>query len=184
MKSVKSVTYGAMSVGLIALILLFDRILVGNLGFMLSLIIPVPLVIYGMKFSFKESIVVYLTMVVASVIFNGMLSAVVSVAGFGLVGLVMVYANEQEYSAWKSNVLLFFSMSIIYTIMIVFFEGYFGVSITDTIDTIANFAPQLSYQMMYGVTILSIILTIFMEMFIVKTLVKLIAMRIVPTLKK
>lgn len=184
MKSVKSVTYGAMSVGLLALILLLDRFLVGNLGFMMSLLIPVPLVIYGMKFSFKDSIVVYFSMVVASVIFNGMLPAVISVIGFGLVGLVMVYTNEQEYSAFISDVLLFFSMSIIYTIMIVFFESYFGVSISETIDTIAQYAPQLSYQLLYGVTILSIILTIFMEMFIVKTLVKLIVMRILPTLKK
>lgn len=184
MKSVKSVTYGAMSVGLISLLFLLDRLFLGNLGFMMSIVIPIPLVLYGIKFSFKESIVVYITMILASVIFNGMPPAVVSMAGFGFIGLAMVYAHEQEYSALKKNVLLFLCMSVVYVVMMQLFASYFGLSVQDSVDTVVKAAPFLSKAVVYFIVVISIVLTILMEMFILNTTIKLLSIRLVKHLKK
>lgn len=184
MKSVKSVTYGAMSVALVAMFFLLDRLFVGNLGFIMSLVIPIPLIIYGIKFSLKESFVVYLTMIVASFIFNGMPPAMLSMAGFGLVGLVYLYTYEQEYSALRKNILLFLSMAAIYLIMIFLYSDYFGLSIPDTIETIVRFYPDLSYQVLLVVSWLSVGLTILMEMYIINTSVKLLQSRLNKHLRK
>lgn len=184
MKSVQSVTYGAMSVGLLSLVLLLDRLFVGNLGFMMSIIIPLPLVLYGTKFTLKESVVVYLTMIVASFIFNGMPPAMVSVAGFGFVGLVMIYTHKQEYGFLRKNILLFLSMVVIYAIMIYFFSGYFGLSISKTIDTLKHYLPGSSVTLMYFITWLSIVMTIFMELYILNTSVKLLTKRLNKHLRK
>ena len=184
MKSVKAVTYGAMSVGLISIFLLADRLLLGNLGFIMSILVPVPLVIYGFKFSFKESVAVYLTMVVASIIFNGLLPAVVSVACFGLIGLEIIYTHEQEYSFLKKNVLLFLSMSAIYAIMIIFFESYFGLSVSDTIATLQDLFPKIDIAVYYLISLGMIIVTILMEMYILDAVIKLLEGRLVFKGKK
>lgn len=184
MKSVQSVTYGAMSVGLFSLVLLLDRLFIGNLGFMMSLIIPLPLVIYGIKFTLKETFVVYLTMIVSSFIFSGMPPAMVSVIGFGLVGLVMVYTHKQEYGFCRKNILLFLSMVIIYSIMIYFFSGYFGLSIPETIETIKHYLPGVGIGVMYFITCFSVVMTIFMEMYILNTSANLLAKRLEKHLKK
>ena len=169
MNSVKSVTYGAMVVGLASIILLADRLLLGNLGFLFSLIIPIHLVVYGTKFSLKESVAVYFTMIVASFIFNGLLPAIISTVCFGLIGLIMIYTQKQRYAFLKRNLILFFSMSLAYFIMIRFFSVYFGVSIEDTITFIKEHAPQLAYNITIIFTYGSILVTILMEMYILNT---------------
>lgn len=184
MKNVKSVTYGAMTVALFSMLMLLDRLFVGNLGFMMSIIIPIPLIIYGLKFSLKESGIVYLTMIFSSILFNGMPPAIISVLGFGFVGLVMIYTYEQEYSAFKKNVLLFFSMGIVYLIMIAFFSSYFGLSIQETVDTIVRYFPNVSVLILYTVTWTSVVLTILMEIYILNTATKLLSQRLEKHLRK
>lgn len=184
MKSVKSVTYGAMSVGLISLLFLLDRIFIGNLGFLMSLVIPVPLILYGIKFSFKESVVVYFTMLVASLIFNGMPPAMMSMVGFGLIGLIYIYAHEQEYSPMKRNVLLFLCMSVIYIVMMKFFSAYFGLSVKESVDAFLDVAPQLSMFWIYTSVVLSTGLTVLMEVYIITTSVKLLVRRLDKHLRK
>lgn len=184
MKSVKAVTYGAMSVGLISLLFFLDRLFVGNLGFMMSIVIPIPLVLYGYKFSLKEGVAVYITMIIASVIFNGMPPAIVSMTGFGLIGLIYIHAYEQEYSVLKKNVLLFICMGIVYLIMMQLFAAYFGLSIQDTVETVNKIAPYLSSIIVYGIVVLSTVATIMMEIYILNTTLRLLEWRLGKYLKK
>ena len=175
MKSTKSLTFGSMMVGMMSLILLLDRMFLGNLGFMLFLPVTVPIIVYGFLFSFKETVVVAVSMVIMSVIASGIPAAIVSVLGYSCVALSAVFCQKRK---WQVQFAVMFVVDAIVTfVMVVFFAEYFGVNIQEQMALVVSWLGPVSSQVMWSLIGASLLLTVLMEVYIIQAFSKIIIMR-------
>lgn len=166
MRKTVNLTHGAMTVALTGIILLMDRLF---LGFFMPFF-ALPLIIYGVTYSLKDSAVVAFSNVLISVILSGLLPAVLTMIGYAFVGLAYIYAYQHKLSKKYYYLLMSIFMSIFYVVMVGFFGEYFGVSVTETIDAMATL-PMVAIVDPIVIKItayMSIVLTMLMEVIIVK----------------
>lgn len=164
MKKTLHLTHGAMTLALTGIILFADRI---TLGFFMPFL-ALPLIIYGSYYSLSESAIVAFSNVILAVILSGMLPTVITTIGYGLVGISYIYCFHQKKSRSQFYLYMSIAMSVLYFVMIVFFGEYFGISIQETITTINQYIPALSIRLVTILSIMTIGLTLLMEVFIVK----------------
>ncbi len=153
-----------MTVALTGIILLLDRMLMGFFMPFLAL----PLVVYGSYYSLNESIIVAVSNVIIAMILVGLLPTVLTSIGYSTVGLAYIYAYHNNFTKKQTYVIMSVFMAIFYVIMVLFFGEYFGLNITETIDSISGFVQFLPAV---GVKIAAYVLsflTMLMEVFIVK----------------
>ncbi len=184
MKKTRNLTYGAMIVVIISMAVLLDRSVAGFLGAVMSIAICVPLNVYGTLFSLRDTVVVYVTAIFASVIVSGMLGAVVSVIGYGLISLIYVHCLDKNYSKKVRSGLMFIGMVLLYTLMIGLFNEYFGVDLKETVEVLGDFFSGLSSSVLMGFALMSVLLTLVMELYIINTLSELIEKRLKLSFKK
>ena len=155
-----------MTVALTGILLFMDRITVGFFMPFLAL----PLIVYGINYSMKETATVAFSNVLVAIILSGLLPTVITMAGYGFVGLAYVYAYQHNFTKKQYYLIMSVFMSIIYIVMIGFFSGYFGIDIQETIDSVANMpmASQFNPQHIKLIAYSSLPLTMIMEVFIVK----------------
>lgn len=166
MRKTVHLTHGAMTVALTGILLFMDRITVGFFMPFLAL----PLIVYGINYSLKETATVAFSNVLIAVILSGLLPTIITMIGYGFVGLAYVFAYQHNFTKKQYYLILFVIMSIIYFVMIKFFSEYFGVNIAETIDAVANMPMAVHYNAKHIKLIAysSIPLTVLMEVFIVK----------------
>lgn len=166
MKNTRSITSGAMTVALTGIILFLDRITVG----LFMSFLGIPLMVYGYFFTFNESIIVYISIVLLSVIVSGMLPTVVMMAGYGLVGLSFIWAKEKGLSTKKLLTLMGIVLGFVYIIMVLFFGEYFGFSIGVATEAVRSFLETLGINATWGVDLVAYLLlfvTYLMELFVI-----------------
>ena len=166
MRKTVNLTHGAMTVALTGMLLLLDRLF---LGFFMPFL-ALPLIVYGISYSLKDTAVVAFANVLVSVILSGLLPTVLTMVGYAFVGLAYVYAYQKKLSNKYYYLLMSIFMSIFYIIMVGFFGEYFGISVSETIDAMATL-PMVGIVDPIVIKItayLSIVLTMLMEVFIVK----------------
>lgn len=166
MRKTVHLTHGAMTVALTGILLFMDRITVGFFMPFLAL----PLIVYGINYSMKETATVAFSNVLLAIILSGLLPTVLTMVGYAFVGLAYVYAYQHNFTKKQYYLIMSVFMSLIYVVMIAFFSGYFGIDIKDTIDSVANMpmASDFNAQHIKLIAYSSIPLTMLMEVFIVK----------------
>lgn len=166
MRKTLHLTHGAMTVALTGILLFMDRI---TLGFFMPFL-ALPLIVYGINYSLKETSIVAFSNVLISVILSGLLPTVLTMAGYGFVGLAYVYAHQHNFTKKGTYLIMSVFMSLFYLIMVGFFGEYFGISITESIEILSNLeiASFISPIAIKFTAYFSIVLTMFMEVFIVK----------------
>ena len=175
MKKTIHLTHGAMTIALTGIILFADRITLGLFMPFLAL----PLIIYGSYYSLSESAIVGFSNVLLSIILSGMLPTVITMIGYVFVGMAYIYCFHQQKSKGQFYFYMSLAMAVLYVIMIVFFGEYFGISIQETIATIHQYMPVLSIRFVQVVSVLTIFLTLFMEVFIVKVSADIVIMMLI-----
>jgi uncharacterized protein YybS (DUF2232 family) len=98
--STKAIVEGAL-LSSITVILSFFSMYVPGVGLLADLVLPVPVIILGMKHGLKISL---LSVVVSGAViaaFSGPIRAVTGVLSFGLVGMGMGWALKRKYSPFK-----------------------------------------------------------------------------------
>lgn len=165
MRKTQHITSGAMTLGLMALLIVLDRVSLGTVMSFLAL----PLVVYGAFYDFKATSVVYGASIVLAFVLTGYLPTVIMMAGYGLVGLVLVYANQRKFSKPLTYGLMYLASIPVYVVMIRFFGDYFGVNIPQTLELLNSMVPaDYDPQAVRNIAMLSIALLPLMEAFIMK----------------
>lgn len=165
MRNTKHITTGAFTIGLTSLIILGDRVSVGTFMSFLAL----PIIVYGYYYSFKSSVVVYASCVLMSFVLTGYLPTIITMLGYGFVGLSLVYSRNKSFSSLKTYLIMYITSIPIYSVMIFFFGEYFGVSLTASYDFFKGFAPYgTSDVMLKGMVLLATAIMPLMEAFIMK----------------
>ena len=181
MRKTIHLTHGAMTIALTGVLLMMDRLFMGFFMPFLAL----PLIVYGINYSLKETALVAFANVLISIMLSGLLPAVLATIGYGFVGLAYVYAYQHNFTKKQYYIIMSIFMSIIYFVMVAFFGEYFGISVIDTVDTLANtyvgqrVGPNVVKTLAYS----TIPLTMLMEVFIVKVSADLV-IRLVGTRRK
>lgn len=166
MKTTKHLTTGAMTVALTTLVMLFDRATVG----VFMSFLPVPLIVYGFYFGLKSSFPVYVACVVSALIFTGYLPTVLLMTGYGLIGLVCIFANSKKLKTRQTYALLVVSAIPVYVLMITQFGAFFGFEYSLAYSATQNMMPYIANPAIYHIIIIiGILILILMETFIIKT---------------
>ena len=163
MKKTRSLTYGAMILGIILMVILIDRSTLGFFGAALALPITLPLIIYGTKFEFKDMIVVYFSLIISTFLFSGLIQTIIMVTGYGAVALAFIYCYNHSITGFIKHFIMLFIMSTLYYLMIQFFGQYFGIVVNEEIELIAGFLKGVNYNLIRFTAYLSIFFTMLME---------------------
>lgn len=166
MRKTLHLTHGAMTVALTGILLFMDRI---TLGFFMPFL-ALPLIVYGVNYSLKETAIVGFSTVLIAIIMSGLLPTVITMIGYVFVGLAYVYAYQHNFTKKSTYFIMSIFMSFFYVLMVGFFSEYFGVSVTESIDYISQleFASIVKPIVIKITAYSSIVLTMLMEVFIVK----------------
>lgn len=140
MRNTKHITTGAITIGLTSILILLDRVSAGLFMSFLAL----PLVIYGFYFPFKAAITVYFSCVLMSFVLTGHLPLIITIAGYGLVGLSLIYSRNKRLKSSQTYLLMYVTSIPVYFIMVTFFGEYFGVSINETVHAITEMMPTIA----------------------------------------
>ena len=140
MRNTKHITTGAITIGLTSILILLDRVSAGLFMSFLAL----PLVIYGFYFPLKAASTVYISSVLMSFVLTGHLPMIISVAGYGLVGLSLIYARNKQLETRHTYLLMYITSIPVYFIMVNFFGEYFGLSINETIMDLKQMMPNVA----------------------------------------
>lgn len=178
MKKTRSLTYGAMILGIILMVLLVDRSTLGFFGAALALPITLPLIIYGTKFEFKDSIVVYFSLIISTFIFSGLIQTIVMVTGYGAVALAFIFCYKNSTEGLKKHILILSIMSVLYYLMIQFFGQYFGIVVNEEIEAIANIFKGIDFNLIRFTAYLSIFFTMLMEYILINISAQLLIKRL------
>ena len=97
-----------------------------------------------------------------------MLPTVITSIGYSIVGLSYIYAYKKDYSKKRYYLIMSIFMSLFYAVMVLFFGEYFGIDIRESIEMISGFVKFLNPIIIKLLAYLSVVLTMLMEVFIVK----------------
>ncbi|QIK68927.1 DUF2232 domain-containing protein [Erysipelothrix sp. HDW6C] len=165
MRNTKHITAGAMTIALTGIIIFMERITAGFFMSFLSL----PLIVYGYFYSLKSSIPVYFSCIFMAFIITGFPPTIIQMTGYGLVGLVSIFATEKRMTRQRTFVLMSLAIIPVYAVMVGFFGAAFGFAIPEMIQSLNNLFPFINNPMIITVfAYVSLGVTALMEVFIIK----------------
>lgn len=153
MKSTRSITHGAMTLGLIVIIMYLDRMSSQLFSFLLGL----PLLIYAMEFGIRDGFVVYITSIILTFILGSLPTAIL-MSGYGATAISLCYGINHFNKQWKIYLLSFIVALPLYIIMLSLFSEFFGYDMHEFTSYVGTWGAYLI-----------IILLILAEIYIQKT---------------
>lgn len=166
MRKTKNLTTGAITLGLSAILILLDTFTAGSFMVILAL----PLVIYGYYFSIKETLITYVCTVILSFIITGYIPTIITVSGYGLIGLALVVARRKQLKTNLTYIMMYVAALPVYVVMISFFDVYFlGQSIQEMFEITLTYLPHgFDTELVVYVVYISLMLLPLMECYIIK----------------
>ncbi len=131
-KRVNSITYGALMTALLGVVLFFNRQTAGTFDLYLFWIIPLPVIVYVLKFGIRQSFVLATSMVLLSFIIASPVT-VFYVVGSITVGLIYGYGMTKRWSSLKLIISVIIVSLVMSTLSLFVFANVFGYNITKEI---------------------------------------------------
>ncbi|MBQ6655109.1 MAG: DUF2232 domain-containing protein [Erysipelotrichaceae bacterium] len=199
-RRVNSITYGAIICALVGALLLINRQLANFLDVYLFWIIPLPVIVYSIKFGTRQSLIMAVAMVLTALITTGFqITTLFYVIGAVLAGLVYGYGLNHGRSATfliMSVVLVSLVIAIVSTFV---FSAAFGYNVAEEIEYLQTYIVEalqkvglnpedpsykqfLNYQTLFQIYIIATVLTSLMEGVLVHLLAYLVLRRLKMTL--
>ncbi|MBO4218148.1 MAG: DUF2232 domain-containing protein [Erysipelotrichaceae bacterium] len=199
-RRVNSITYGAIICALVGALLLINRQMANFLDVYLFWIIPLPVIVYAIKFGTRQTCIMAVAMVLTSLITTGFqVTTIFYVVGAVIAGLVYGYGVNHKKSA-TFLILSVVVVSLIMAILTTFvFSAAFGYNVADEIEythkaivemlqkagldpSAPAYSQYLNYQTLLQIFAISIVLTSLMEGVLVHMLAYLVLRRLKMTL--
>lgn len=174
-RKTNSITYGALICAMVGALLTVNRfLLMGELDLFLYWIIPLPVIVYCVKFGVKDTVVMGVAMVIVSFI-CAMPTTVVYVVASVIAGIIYGKGLLEGKSGTYLIVTLILVSLIVAVLTTFVFAAAFGYSLTDEIEYYKlfmsqygekigmDFASFLTTKTLISIIVLSTILTSVME---------------------
>lgn len=162
-KTTKSITHGALTAAITVVLILVDRVFVG----LFMSFIPLPLIVYGLYYTVKESLVTYLVTVFLVMMVFGQLPITILTIVYGFVGLVYIAVFKTEFNKIIKFLAVFFGLMVAYVIMILFFGAFFGMDIFSTMMELQSILKVNDPQILKVGAYLILMLTVALETFVI-----------------
>ena len=162
-KTTKSITHGALTAAITVVLILVDRVFVG----LFMSFIPLPLIVYGLYYTVKESLVTYLVTVFLVMMVFGQLPITILTIVYGFVGLVYIAVSKTEINKTIKFLAVFFGLMVAYVIMILFFGAFFGMDIFSTMMELQSILKVNDPQILKVGAYLILMLTVALETFVI-----------------
>lgn len=150
---VNSITYGAVIIALVGALLLVNRQFAGFLDIYLLWIIPLPIIVYSIKFSTKQALIMCVAMLFASIIVTGMNFITILYLIEGIVaGVAYSYGVEKEKGA-GFLIASVFVVSLITAVITTFLAPqFFGYNLADEIEFLKTTLTEVMEKSIGGVS--------------------------------
>lgn len=158
-----SVTLGAMCAAITLIIVLLDRITTG----LLMTFIPIPLMLYGLYFSYKDSLITYIASILLVMMVSGNVAMWLLTATYGFVGMAYILAKKQNKTKKIRFLYVFLANALNYIVMISLFGAFFQMDYMDTLTTIRNFLNMSNENVVKILFYLLAFVTILLETYVV-----------------
>ncbi len=150
-KSLNSLTYGAMVCAMVGVLLLANRYLANVLDTYLFWIIPLPVIVYVVKFGIKDGLVMGVAMMLMSLVVSNLVSLFYVGAALAA-GLVYGYGVlKKRSSIWLIASVIIISLAVMVITTFVA-AGIFGYDLTAEIELLKTLLLQLQDSMSAGST--------------------------------
>lgn len=148
MKSnVRRITDGAFMTAIIGLLIVLD----GQSGLLLDgllfWLIPIPIIIYSVKYDIKSGLVVAVAISIMSFILT-ILNIAMLIAFSNIIGLAYAYGVKKNLSDFKRNFITFIACFIYYLISMVIFAGFFGYDAIAELNALTDFLSDFAKNFM------------------------------------
>ncbi len=165
-----SITHGAITAALSVLIILGDRIVA---GFIMPFI-PLPLIVYGLYYPMKQSIITYVSTVFLVMMVPGQLPTTILMMTYGLVALVYIAIFKTKINKYMKVFVLYLANLLNYFLMMTFFGQFFGLDLKTLVLEIEMFfefitksSLVLPEATLYNLALVGVMGTVAMETFII-----------------
>lgn len=158
-----SITHGAITAALTVIVIMLDRVLAG----FLMTFVNMPLIIYGLYYSTKETFLTYIVTVLLVMIVPGQLPTTILMISYGLVGVAYVYMNKKDISNALRFLFVSLANGINYLIMMKFFGSFFGMEFNLLLVETQTMLKLSNETTVLYMTIFILITTILLETFII-----------------
>lgn len=189
--NVRKITEGAMMVAIIGVLLFLNRQFAGVLSLYFVIILPIPLIIYGIKYSVKDLLTVAFSMLFLTLILS---SGLMDIA-YAILSVLVAVVYVRNFKLKKSKTIILTRTIIITAIgevvILILLSSVLGIDINADIEAITSMVessfPQIDIttmfggdftQLMYILYIISTILSGALEAIIVHSIANLVLKRL------
>ncbi len=162
-RNTQSITHGAITAALTVLLILADRLVA---GFIMSFT-PLPLIVYGLYYSVKESILTYVVTVLLVMIIPGQLPTTILMISYGLVALIFIWAYKKEFHKFFKFLAVYIGNLINFVVMMKFFGKFFGLEFGLLITELQMIFKSMSHQNLQILAVFVVLLTVTLETFVI-----------------
>ena len=182
-KEIQKLTHGAMITALLGALFLVDRQSAGLFNYIIGWIVPLPILIYGAKYGFKQTLIPFVASVFLAFIIATPVTAVYALM-YGVIGLIYGYG---VYSKWSARSLFYATIvgtSVVFLITVLLFASFFGYNLQQEIQTISNIIEAMDVSAAVNTTtmvqttlVVMFATSVLLEAFVIHTLAKIILAR-------
>lgn len=174
--NVKQITHGSMTIALLILIMIMDRMFAHTLLALLPIVCPLPLIIYSYRFPIKASVFVALAAILVSFLFSELYFWVLFICyiilGLGIGWSLQRFEND-KLTIIIASIINFFS----YILLFIFFKNIVSVEFEMLIKSFADkfsesgLSRVLITKLVYSVYVYSCIIEAYLATFFAKMLI-------------
>ena len=162
-RNTRTIAEGAMTAALSVVVLLSSEI---TGGFMMPFL-PLPIIIYGIYHTLKDSILVYVVSILLVAIIPGQLPTTVMMVMYGFVALVYVGIDKKNVPNSVRFLVVLLGTAINYIVMIAFFGPFFGLDFNITLTEVRTFLRINNENLVKTIAIGVIFITMVLETIVI-----------------
>jgi uncharacterized protein YybS (DUF2232 family) len=163
--NVRKITEGAMMIAIIGVLLFFNRQFAGVLTLYFVIILPIPLIIYGIKYSIRDLITVSASLLFLTLI----LSTGIGDIAYAILSILVAIVYARNFKLKKSKTIILIRTVIITAIgevlILILFSSVLGIDIDVEIRTILDLVesmfPQTNVETIFGDGLLQLMYILF-----------------------
>lgn len=172
--NVKQITHGSMTIALLILILIMDRMLGHTLLALLPILCPLPLIIYSYRFPIKAGILVAISAILVAFLFSELYFWVLFIC-YIILGLGIGW-SLQKFKNDKVTIIIASIINFVgYLFLFIFFKNIVALDFEMLIQTLmqdyAEYGLVLITKLVYSVYVYSCIIEAYLATFIAKMLI-------------
>lgn len=175
-KKIKELVNGAMMLALFGILVLFDTYTGSMLNVILFMLMPLPLLVYGLKNGLKASVILWICEMILA-LFLGLPETIFYALVAGLVSFVMIHGSRRHWSSQRLFLATLVMMIIAELASMTLLAGLFGYDIEREYTSLVAYFPTLANWVRLVIPLTAFVLGL-METYVLLNLAEVVCLRL------